>query len=84
MCFTKGLIAAVLAVSMTSAPVLAQAAAPLSLGDRAGAAMQDGNALMISERQQILAAAVLIAILAAAILLSNEQGDDDFGNPISP
>lgn len=81
--FAKGVIAAALAVSMTSAPVLAQTAAPLSFGSRAGAAMQGGNAL-ISEREQLLVAAVLFAVLAAAILLSNEQEGDDLGNPVSP
>lgn len=83
--FSKPLIAAALAVSMTSAPVLAQAiapqsAAPLSISARAGAPTEDSNQLYGS---RLIPALVIIAILAAAILLSNNH-KNDLHNPTSP
>jgi hypothetical protein len=68
--FSKPLIAAALAISMSGAPVLAQSAAPLSVASRSGATTRDANQLYSSH---LLPALVLIAILAAAILISNNQ-----------
>jgi hypothetical protein len=74
--FSKPLIAATLAISMSSAPVLAQSAAPLSIvasqsvAARSGAPTKNTNELYNS---YLLPALVIIAILAAAILVSNNQ-----------
>lgn len=83
--FSKPLIAAALAVSMSSAPVLAQAtapqsAAPLSIAARAGAPTKDSNQYYNS---YLLPALVIIAVLAAAILLTKDN-NDDIDNPFSP
>ena len=74
--FSKPLIAAALAISMSSAPALAQSAAPLSVASRSGATTEDTNDLYTSH---LIPALVIIAVLAAAILLTN----DDNG-PSSP
>jgi hypothetical protein len=74
--FSKPLIAAALAISMSGTPVLAQSAAPLSIAAplsvaaRSGAPTKDSNQL---ENQYLLPALVIIAVLAAAILISNNQ-----------
>jgi len=69
--FSKPLIAAALAISMSGTPVLAQsAAAPLSVAARSGATTQDTNDIY---RSHLLPALVLIAVLAAAILLTNNS-----------
>jgi hypothetical protein len=68
--FSKPLIAAALAISMSGTPVLAQSAAPLSVASRSGAATEDTNELYSS---RLIPALVIIAILAAAILISHNQ-----------
>ena len=68
--FSKPLIAAVLAVSMSGAPVLAQSAAPLSVSARSAAPVHDTNAL---NNPYLLPAFVIIAVLAAAILLGKNH-----------
>jgi len=74
--FSKPLIAAALAISMSGTPVLAQSAAPLSIAAplsaaaRSGAPTEDANQL---RNQYLLPALVIIAVLAAAILISNNQ-----------
>jgi hypothetical protein len=75
--FSKPLIAAALAFSMSSTPVLAQSAAPLSVAARSGAVTRNSNALYNS---YYIPALVIIAILAAAIIISNHQDN----NPHSP
>jgi NADH:ubiquinone oxidoreductase subunit 6 (subunit J) len=74
---SKPLIAAALAISMCSTPVLAQSAAPLSVAARSGAATKDSNQLYNS---YLLPALVIIAVLAAAILISNNHDN----RPSSP
>ena len=75
------IIAALIASS--SAPALAESAAPLSVANRVGAATSQANDLR--GNSYFLPALVLIAVLAAAILLSKKQRDDgDLGNPVSP
>jgi hypothetical protein len=72
MLFRKAIVAA-LAVSMSSAPVLAQSAAPLSIASsasRAGAVTEGANNL---DNEYLLPALVIIAVLAAAILLSKDN-----------
>jgi len=68
--FSKPLIAAALAISMCSTPVLAQSAAPLSVASRSGAATNNTNELYNS---YLLPALVIIAVLAAAIIASNNN-----------
>jgi len=75
---SKPLIAAALAISMTSTPVLAQSAAPLSVAARSGAALSDTNQQFGNPR--FYPALIIIAILAAAILLSNKHHQ----HPYSP
>ena len=70
--FSKPLIAAALAISMCSTPVLAQSAAPLSVAARSGAVTTNGNELY-GHNPYLFPALVIIAVLAAAILLSNHQ-----------
>jgi hypothetical protein len=73
-------IAAMLGISMTATPVLAQSAAPLSpvsAASRAGATTQNANSL--DTDGYLLPALVILAILAAAILLIKSDGD-----PASP
>lgn len=79
--FSKPLIAAALAISMSGAPVLAQSAAPLSIAARSGAVTGDANQL--DHSSYLLPAAVIIAILAAAILLGNHH-NRPAGTPNSP
>jgi hypothetical protein len=72
--FSKPLIAAALAISMSSTAVLAQSAAPLSVASRSGAAIQDTSRLD-GDHPRLIPALVIIAVLAAAILLtSNNDG----------
>ena len=77
--FTTPLAAAV-GLSMMSAPVLAQSAAPLSLAP-VGAQLDDANGL--TGDSYILPAIIIFGVIAAAILISNEQ-DSDIDNPTSP
>jgi NADH:ubiquinone oxidoreductase subunit 6 (subunit J) len=76
--FSKPLIAAALAVSSLSTPVLAQSAAPLSIAARSGAVTKDSNELYNS---YVLPAAVIIAVLAAAILISHHHHNDISNSP---
>jgi hypothetical protein len=81
--FSKPLIAAALAISMSGTPVLAQSAAPLSIAAplsvaaRSGAPTDNANQF---DNERLLPALVIIAILAAAILVSHNQD----GVPHSP
>jgi hypothetical protein len=78
MLFRKAIVAA-LAVSMSSAPVLAQSAAPLSIASsasRAGAVTKGASNL---DTEYLLPAVVIIAILTAAILLTGR--DDHSASP---
>jgi hypothetical protein len=68
--FSKPLIAAALAISVSGTPLLAQSAAPLSVASRSGATTQDTNQLYES---RLIPALVIIAILAAAILISHDN-----------
>lgn len=72
MLFKKAIVAA-LAVSMSSAPVLAQSAAPLSLASsasRSGAVTEGASNL---DNEYLLPALVILAVLTAAILLSKDN-----------
>jgi hypothetical protein len=81
--FKKAIIAA-LAVSMTTAPVMAQSASSLSLG-RAGAALQSGSSLDDDDDDYLLPGLVIAAIIAAAILwTSNKDAELSNPNPRSP
>ena len=67
-------IAAALALSMASTPVLAQSAAPLSVASsvsRSGAAAGDANHM--TDSNYLLPGLLILAVIAAAILLSNRQ-----------
>jgi hypothetical protein len=75
--FSKPLIAAALAISTSSTPVLAQSAAPLSVAARSGAVTKNTSELYNS---YYLPALAIIAVLAAAIIISNNQNN----NPHSP
>jgi hypothetical protein len=75
--FSKPLIAAALAFSISGTPILAQSAAPLSVASRSGAVTRNSSELYNS---YYIPALVIIAVLAAAILISNNQNN----NPHSP
>ena len=75
---SKPFIAATLALSMASTPVLAQSAAPLSVAARSGAPTSDTNHQFGNPR--FFPALVIIAILAAAILVSRHHHN----GPYSP
>jgi hypothetical protein len=75
----KAAIVAAIGISMTSAPVLAQSAAPLSVAHsaaRAGATTQDESEL---RGGYIIPALIIIAIIAGVILLTG--GDDGPSSP---
>ena len=74
MSFSKAALAAVLAVSMTGAPVLAQTAAPA----RSGAAMEDANEL----RGGFIIPLIAIIAIILGILAATNDSDDDL--PHSP
>ncbi len=66
MSFKKASVAAALAVSMVSAPVLAQSAAPLSVAARSGAATSESNELRGGFIIPLVAVvAIILGILAA-------------------
>jgi hypothetical protein len=66
MSFKKASVAAALAVSMASTPVLAQSAAPLSVAARSGATTQNANELRGGFIIPLIAlVAVILGILAA-------------------
>lgn len=79
MSFKKATLAAMLAVSMTSTPVLAQtAAAPASdPAVRSGADMEDANSVRGGFIIPLLA---LLAVIAGILALVSDGGDD----PVSP
>ena len=66
MSFKKASVAAALAVSMASTPVLAQSAAPLSVAARSGATTQNANELRGGFIIPLVAlVAIILGILAA-------------------
>ena len=66
MSFKKASVAAALAVSMASTPVLAQSAAPLSVAARSGASTQNTNELRGGFIIPLVAlVAIILGILAA-------------------
>ena len=68
----KAAVAAALGISMASAPVLAQSAAPLSLsGSRAGAATAGANQIDDYDGY-LLPAAVLLVVMIGLIVLSGD------------
>ena len=77
MSFKKATVAAMLAASMASAPVLAQSAAPLSVAARAGATTQDENEL----RGGFIIPVVAVVAIILGILVLTGGGDD---GPHSP
>jgi hypothetical protein len=77
MSFKKASVAAALAVSMVSAPVLAQSAAPLSVAARSGAATSDSNEL---RGGFIIPLVAVVAIILGIILATGGSGD----RPSSP
>ena len=67
-------IAAALALSMASTPVLAQSAAPLSVASSVSRSSADTNeASQMTGNSYLLPALVIIAVIAAAILISNNH-----------
>ncbi len=81
MSFKKATLTAMLAVSMTSAPVLAQtasSAASLSVAARSGAEMDDANAV----RGGFLIPAIALIAVLLGIWAAIGSGDDD--PPTSP
>jgi hypothetical protein len=68
--FSKPLIAAALAISTFSSPILAQSAAPLSVSARSGAVTTHSSQLYNS---YYIPALAIIAVLAAAIVISNHH-----------
>jgi len=76
MSFKKATVAAILAVSMASTPVLAQSAASLSVASRAGASTTDENEL---RGGFILPAIAIVAIILGVLALT---GDNE--GPTSP
>jgi hypothetical protein len=66
MSFKKASVAAALAVSMVSAPVLAQSAAPLSVAARSGAATSESSELRGGFIIPLIAVvAIILGVLAA-------------------
>jgi hypothetical protein len=81
MSFKKATLAAMLAVSMTSAPVLAQtapSAASLSVAARSGAEMDDANAV----RGGFLIPLIAVLAIIAGIIVAVGSGGGD--RPTSP
>lgn len=77
MSFKKATVAAILAASMASTPVLAQSAAPLSVASRSGATTQDENEL---RGGFIIPMIAVVAIILGILVLTG--GNDD--GPTSP
>jgi hypothetical protein len=77
MSFKKATVAAILAASMASTPVLAQSAAPLSVAARTGATTQDENEL---RGGFIIPLVAVVAIILGILVLTG--GNDD--GPTSP
>ena len=72
MSFKKATVAAALAVSMASTPVLAQSAAPLAASARTGATTADSNEL---RGGFIIPAIAIIAVILGLIALTGGNGD---------
>jgi hypothetical protein len=72
MSFKKATVAAALAVSMASTPVLAQSAAPLSVSARSGATTADSNEL---RGGFIIPAIAIVAVILGLIALTGGNGD---------
>jgi sugar phosphate permease len=72
MSFRKATVAAALAVSMASTPVLAQSAAPLTASARTGATATDSNDL---RGGFIIPAIAIIAVILGLIALTGGNGD---------
>ena len=83
MSFKKASLVAMLAVTMTATPVLAQTANPASslsvaaAADRAGAEMEDANAV---RGGWLIPAIAIVAIILGVLALSGGNGD----RPTSP
>jgi hypothetical protein len=77
MSFKKASVAAALALSMASTPVLAQSAAPLSVAARAGATTDDANDL----RGGFIIPLIAVVAIILGILAATGGGDD---RPHSP
>jgi hypothetical protein len=76
MSFKRIAVAGTVALSMTGAPVLAQAAAPLSVVtsvDRSGARIEHASNL---DRDYLVGLAFLAAVVAAIVLLGDSNGND--------
>jgi len=76
MSWKKASVAAILAVSMASTPVLAQSAASLSVAARSGATTEDANDL----RGGFLIPAIAVIAIILGILAATGGGD----RPSSP
>ncbi|HYI64448.1 MAG TPA: hypothetical protein VEW71_06130 [Allosphingosinicella sp.] len=72
MSFKKASVAAILAVSMASTPVLAQSAASLSVAARSGATTEDANEL---RGGFIIPAIAVVAIILGILALTGGGGD---------
>jgi|GEM_PF-850411 hypothetical protein len=77
MSFKKATVAAILAVSMASTPVLAQSAAALSVASRASASTDDENEL----RGGFIIPAVAVIAIILGILVLTGGGDDGPSSP---
>jgi len=71
MSWKKASVAAILAVSMASTPVLAQSAASLSVAARSGATTEDANEL----RGGFLIPAIAVVAIILGILAATGGGD---------
>ena len=71
MSFKKASVAAILAVSMASTPVLAQSAAPLSVAARTGATIEDASDL----RGGFIIPAIAVVAIILGILALTSGGD---------
>lgn len=78
MSFRKASVAAMAALSLTSAPVFAQAASPVASQARAGVSLQEENQLGGGFIIPLLALAAVIAGILVVV------GGDDEDRPTSP
>lgn len=72
MSFKKASVAALLAVSMASTPVLAQSAASLSVASQSGAASSDANEI---RGGFLIPAIAVVAIILGILALTGGNGD---------
>ena len=77
MSFKKATVAAILAVSMASTPVMAQSAAALSVAARSGATTEDESEL----RGGFIIPAVAVIAIILGILALTSGGDDGPSSP---